>query len=192
MIGSELLSNLMILVQMALYWLSLKWFIANLASNGQPLGSVSPARVWAYLGWTSLAVISVITIVGWAWVYVPGCDGSAGISRARGGKSSSSAAAWSCCGVRSWLRSASIFIIPDTVGISMDAQWLASQIPLRPTPEAARRGFAWQSAIAPCPLHLRWRTEPSWATDATSVPSGLKIRPRVNPRPSCALGESCA
>ena len=40
--------------------------------------------------------------------------------------------------------------------------------------------------------HLRWRTEPSWATDATSVPSGLKIRPRVSPRPSCALGESCA
>src|SRR6202043_4052074 len=40
--------------------------------------------------------------------------------------------------------------------------------------------------------HLRSRTEPSWATDATSVPSGLKIRPRVRPRPPCALGESCA
>ncbi len=31
LIGSELLSNLMILVQIALYWLFLKWFIANLA-----------------------------------------------------------------------------------------------------------------------------------------------------------------
>ena len=30
------------------------------------------------------------------------------------------------------------------------------------------------------------------ATEATSVPSGLKIMPRVSPRPSCALGESCA
>ena len=40
--------------------------------------------------------------------------------------------------------------------------------------------------------HLRSRTEPSCATDATSVPSGLKIRPRVSPRPPCALGESCA
>jgi hypothetical protein len=39
---------------------------------------------------------------------------------------------------------------------------------------------------------LRSRTEPSCATDATSVPSGLKMRPRVSPRPPCALGESCA
>src|SRR3974390_1229338 len=36
------------------------------------------------------------------------------------------------------------------------------------------------------------RTEPSCATEAISVPSGLKIRPRVSPRPACALGESCA
>ena len=69
MIGSELLSNLMILVQMALYWLFLKWFIANLASNGQPLGLSFSGSVWAYLGWTILAAISIITIIGWAWVY---------------------------------------------------------------------------------------------------------------------------
>ncbi len=37
--------------------------------------------------------------------------------------------------------------------------------------------------------HLRSRTEPSCATEATSVPSGLKIMPRVKPRPPCALGE---
>jgi hypothetical protein len=70
MIGSEILSNLMILVQMAFYWLFLKWFIANLASNGQPLGLSFSGSVWAYLGWTILAAISVITIIGWAWVYV--------------------------------------------------------------------------------------------------------------------------
>jgi len=69
-IGSQLLSNLMILVQMALYWLFLKWFIANLASNGQPLELSFSGSVWAYLGWTILAAISVITIIGWAWVYV--------------------------------------------------------------------------------------------------------------------------
>jgi len=65
-----LLSNLMILVQMALYWLFLKWFIANLASNGQPLELSFSGPVWTYLGWAILAVISVITIIGWAWVYV--------------------------------------------------------------------------------------------------------------------------
>jgi hypothetical protein len=33
LIGSELLNNLMSLVQIALYWLFLRWFVANLASN---------------------------------------------------------------------------------------------------------------------------------------------------------------
>jgi hypothetical protein len=40
--------------------------------------------------------------------------------------------------------------------------------------------------------HLRSRSEPSWATEATSVPSCLKIMPRVRPRPPCAPGESWA
>ena len=66
----QLLNNLMFFVQIALYWLFLKWFIANLASNEQPLGLSFSGSFWAYLGWTILAVISVITIIGWAWVYV--------------------------------------------------------------------------------------------------------------------------
>ena len=69
-IGSQVLSNLMILVQMALYWLFLKWFVANFASNGQSLGLSFSGSVWAYLGWTILAAVSIITIIGWAWVYV--------------------------------------------------------------------------------------------------------------------------
>jgi len=64
------LNNLMFLVQIALYWLLLKWMVANLASNGQPLGLSFSGSFWAYLGWTILAAISVITIIGWAWVYV--------------------------------------------------------------------------------------------------------------------------
>jgi hypothetical protein len=67
--GSELLNNLMFLVQIALYWLFLKWLVANLASNELPLGLSFSGSVWAYLGWTVLAAISVITIIGWAWVY---------------------------------------------------------------------------------------------------------------------------
>ena len=70
MIGNELLSNLMVLVQFVLYWLFLKWFVANLASNGQPLGLSFSGSIWAYLGWSVLAAISFITIIGWAWVYV--------------------------------------------------------------------------------------------------------------------------
>lgn len=68
--GIEWLNNLASLVQLVLYWLFLKWFVANLASNGQPLGLSFSGSIWAYIGWSILAVISVITIIGWAWVYV--------------------------------------------------------------------------------------------------------------------------
>ncbi len=67
--GIELLNNLMFLVQIALYWLFIKWLIANLASGGQPLGLGFSGSIWAFLGWTILAALSVITIIGWAWVY---------------------------------------------------------------------------------------------------------------------------
>ena len=67
--GIELLNNLMILVQFALYWLFIIWLIANLASNEQPLGLSFSGSLWAFLGWSILAVVSVITIIGWAWVY---------------------------------------------------------------------------------------------------------------------------
>jgi hypothetical protein len=69
MIGSDILNNLMFLVQIALYWLLIKWFVANIAANGQPLGLSFNGSIWAYLGWNILVVLSVITIIGWAWVY---------------------------------------------------------------------------------------------------------------------------
>jgi hypothetical protein len=68
-VGSKALGNLLSIAQIALYWLFLRWFIANLASNGQPLGLSFSGSFWAYLGWTLLTVISFITIIGWAWVY---------------------------------------------------------------------------------------------------------------------------
>jgi hypothetical protein len=69
LIGSELLNNLMFLVQIVLYWLFVRWLVANLASNEQSLGLSFSGSFWAYLGWTILAGISIITIIGWAWVY---------------------------------------------------------------------------------------------------------------------------
>ncbi|WP_028133421.1 DUF4339 domain-containing protein [Bradyrhizobium japonicum] len=67
-VGSEILSNLLFVVQIVLYWLLIKWMIANLASNGQPLGLSFTGSVWAYIGWNLLFAISIITIIGWAWV----------------------------------------------------------------------------------------------------------------------------
>jgi heme/copper-type cytochrome/quinol oxidase subunit 2 len=67
--GSKALGNVSNLIQLVLYWLFLKWLIAHLASNGHPLGLSFSGSFWAYLGWTILAVLSFLTIIGWAWVY---------------------------------------------------------------------------------------------------------------------------
>ncbi|WGR99505.1 GYF domain-containing protein [Bradyrhizobium sp. ISRA443] len=69
MLGIRSLNLLVFLVEIALYWLFLKWLVANIASNGQLLGLSFTGSFWAYLGWTLLAVVSFITIIGWAWVY---------------------------------------------------------------------------------------------------------------------------
>jgi hypothetical protein len=66
---SQALNVAVDVVQLVLYWLLIKWFIANLGSNGQPLGLRFSGSFWGFLGWSLLAVVSVITIIGWAWVY---------------------------------------------------------------------------------------------------------------------------
>src|SRR5258705_8495148 len=67
--GIEFLNALMIFVQIGLYWLAIKWFVANIASNGQPLGLGFSGSYWGYLGWNIVSFVSVITIIGLAWVY---------------------------------------------------------------------------------------------------------------------------
>jgi uncharacterized protein DUF4339 len=127
LIGSQLLSNLMILVQMALYWLFLKWFIANLASNGQPLELSFSGPVWAYVGWAILAAISIITIIGWAWVYVAWmrwvCRNIQGTRREVLFIGSGLELLWRA--IVTVL--ASIFIIPIPWMYRWMSQWLASQ-----------------------------------------------------------------
>lgn len=63
------INALSILIQFALYWLAIKWFVANIASNGRPLGLSFSGSYWGYLGWNILAALSIVTIIGWAWVY---------------------------------------------------------------------------------------------------------------------------
>jgi hypothetical protein len=68
-LGSRLLNLVMIVGQMFLYWLLVRWFVANLSEAGQPLGLTFSGSFWGYLGWNILGALSVITIIGWAWVY---------------------------------------------------------------------------------------------------------------------------
>jgi len=68
-IESDVLDKLDILPQLVLYWLFLRWSVANLASNGQPLGLSFSGTLLAFFGWCLLALVSILTIIGWAWVY---------------------------------------------------------------------------------------------------------------------------
>lgn len=69
LIGIDWLNQLMVIVQIALYWLFMKWVIENLASNGQNIGLSFSGSIWGYLGWSLLGLVALITIIGWAWVY---------------------------------------------------------------------------------------------------------------------------
>jgi hypothetical protein len=69
LIGERVLNNLMTVAEIVLYWLLLRWLIANIASNGQPLGLSFSGPVWTFLGWNILLGLSFLTIIGWAWVY---------------------------------------------------------------------------------------------------------------------------
>ena len=66
--GIQVLSTALYIVQIVLYWMLLKWMVANVASNEQPLGLSFTGSVLGYFGWNLLFAISLITIVGWAWV----------------------------------------------------------------------------------------------------------------------------
>jgi hypothetical protein len=69
MAESNAISNVGGIVQIVMYWLFLRYCIANVASNGQPLGLSFSGSIWAYIGWQILTVLSFITIIGWAWVF---------------------------------------------------------------------------------------------------------------------------
>lgn len=66
--GIQILSAALYIVQIVLYWMLLKWMVANIASNGQPVGLSFTGSVPGYIGWNLLFAISIITIIGWAWV----------------------------------------------------------------------------------------------------------------------------
>ena len=67
--GIRILGTLVSIGTIVATWFFIRWQIANIASNGQPLGLSFSGTVWAYIGYNLLLAISFITIIGWAWVY---------------------------------------------------------------------------------------------------------------------------
>jgi hypothetical protein len=64
----HLINLVCFLAQGYLAWMILRWISSNLSSNGQPLPITFNGSVLTFIGWDVLMVISVVTIVGWAWV----------------------------------------------------------------------------------------------------------------------------
>ncbi|HEY5226850.1 MAG TPA: DUF4339 domain-containing protein [Methylovirgula sp.] len=55
-------------LQLALAWLILRWVLANISSEGRPLALGFGGSVAGYIGWNLFLEISIISIIGWAWV----------------------------------------------------------------------------------------------------------------------------
>jgi hypothetical protein len=128
--GSRYVNALAFVIQVGLYWLALKWLIANIASNGQPLGLSFSGAFWGYLGWNVLAVLSIFTIIGWAWVYTAQlrwiCRHIEGTRREAVFKASGLEYLWRCVVTAI----ACSFIIPIPWVLRWMMRWHASQIEL--------------------------------------------------------------
>lgn len=59
---------ILIPVQAWLSWMTIKWVVANISANGQPLQLSFRGEALHYVGWFVLLNLSFITIIGWAWV----------------------------------------------------------------------------------------------------------------------------
>lgn len=55
-------------VQAFLSWMVLRWVVANVNSNGQPIPMTFNGSPWAFIGWQLLMFLALFTIIGWAWV----------------------------------------------------------------------------------------------------------------------------
>lgn len=66
--GIPYLRFVLVPVQAYLSWMTVKWIVANITSNGQPLQLSFLGDALHYIGWYVLLSISFITIIGWAWV----------------------------------------------------------------------------------------------------------------------------
>ena len=157
---------------------------ATSARTASGFRSPSTAASGPFIGWQLLMYVSVITIIGWAWVITAWmrwiCRNISGTRREVVFNGTGLEVLW-----RTLLFVIGcVFIIPDSVGDALVHSLVRLAIRAGRTDTANARSR--QRA------HLRWRSEPSCATEATSVPSCLKIMPRVRPRPPCALGESWA
>ncbi|MGJ5177898.1 DUF4339 domain-containing protein [Bradyrhizobium oligotrophicum] len=57
-----------VVAQAFLGWMIMRWVLSRIASNGEPLPIRFEGSPVVYFGWYLLLIVSVVTIIGWAWV----------------------------------------------------------------------------------------------------------------------------
>jgi hypothetical protein len=84
--NAKAIGNIGNFVVSAMYWAFLRYLVANISSNGQPLGLSFSGSYWGYLGYNLLLGLSIFTVIGWAWVQTAfgrwGCRNIQGTRRA--------------------------------------------------------------------------------------------------------------
>ncbi len=55
-------------LQAFLSWMTVRWIVANISSDGRELRFTFAGSPWAFIGWYLLLYVSAVTIIGWAWV----------------------------------------------------------------------------------------------------------------------------
>ena len=51
-----------------LSWVLLRWTVSQLSSGGRLIGLEFKGSIWVFVGWQILAILSMVTVIGWAWV----------------------------------------------------------------------------------------------------------------------------
>jgi hypothetical protein len=108
----------------------IRWILSNLSSEGRRLGLTFTGGVWGYIGWLLLFIVSIYTIIGWAWVVAAAtrwfCRHVQGTTR----RVSFTGTGWQVLW-RTWVFSfACAFIIPIPWMMRWYYRWFISQIAL--------------------------------------------------------------
>jgi hypothetical protein len=57
-----------IIGEAVLSWMLLRWAVSQISSRGRLMGLEFRGSIWVFVGWQLLAILSMVTVIGWAWV----------------------------------------------------------------------------------------------------------------------------
>jgi hypothetical protein len=128
--GVSYLQYILIPVQGYLSWMTVRWFVANISSNGQRLPLTFTGQPLIYVGWYLLVILSIVTIIGWAWVITAVmrwvCRNIAGTRR----EVTFIASGWQVLWRTIVFALGVVLIIPIPWALSWYARWIVSQFEL--------------------------------------------------------------